>query len=307
MKNLNQPEPPGPLLQSLKKKSPLILDGAMGTELQRRGVDTGLPLWSANALMSHPETILQIHKDYIEVGADIITTNTFRTTRRTMSRANLPDRSAQLTTRAIELAHQARESFPDRTILVAGSMAPLEDCYRPDLVPFDKELRNEHTQLAGRLADGSVDFILLETMNTIREAYAACNAAKMTGKEVVVSFICNTSGELYSGESLEKAIKTLEELNPAAFSVNCVSPRFLDSIVRELKSQTALPIAVYGNVGIPESEQHGWEFTHDISEEQYAAHSREWFRIGASIIGGCCGTTPEYIRQLASSITQTRV
>ncbi|MGH9425268.1 MAG: homocysteine S-methyltransferase family protein, partial [Terriglobia bacterium] len=183
----------------MQQKPLLILDGAMGTELQRRGVDTGLPLWSANALISHPETVLQIHKDYIEAGADIITTNTFRTTRRTMHRANLPDRSSQLTANAVEHAHQACKSFPDREILIAGSIAPLEDCYRPDLVPSDRELREEHAELAERLAEASVDFILLETMNTIREIYAACAAAKATGKEVVASFICNTKGELYGG------------------------------------------------------------------------------------------------------------
>ena len=273
----------------------------MGTELQRRGVDTGLPLWSANALISHPEIVLQIHKDYIEAGADIITTNTFRTTRRTMKRANLPDRSAQLTKNAIDLAHKAREAFPEKNILIAGSIAPLEDCYRPDLVPSESELRQEHEELAQRLAEGSVDFILLETMNTIREAYAACVAAKTTGKEVVVSFICNSKGELYSGESLELAVKALAELKPAAFSINCVSPRFLNHPLRILKSQTPLPICVYGNVGIPESEQHGWEFTHDVTEDQYASHARKWRKAGVSVIGGCCGTTPEYIRSVVLS------
>ncbi|MEK9139284.1 MAG: homocysteine S-methyltransferase family protein, partial [Bacteroidota bacterium] len=130
----------GPLSRMLASRTPLILDGAMGTELQRRGVDTGLPLWSANALMVHPEVILQIHKEYIEAGADIITTNTFRTTRRTFQRANLPDRSHALTKTALKLAQQARESFPDRQLLVAGSIAPVEDCYRPDLVPSEKEM-----------------------------------------------------------------------------------------------------------------------------------------------------------------------
>ena len=287
----------------LRFKSPLILDGAMGTELQRRGIDTGLPLWSANALISHPEVVMKIHKDYIEAGADIITTNTFRTTRRTMRRANLPDRSEQLTKRAIELADQARETFPNRKILVAGSIAPLEDCYKPDLVPSDKELHEEHTELAERLVEGGVDFILLETMNTIREAYAACAAAKATGREVVVSFICNTKGDLYGGESLQQAVKTLAELNPAAFSINCVSPRHLMPPLRMLRSQTALPICVYGNIGIPESEQRGWEFTQDISEEEHALHARDWHKAGVSIIGGCCGTTPAYIKLVSSSLT----
>jgi homocysteine S-methyltransferase len=274
----------------------------MGTELQHRGVDTGLPLWSANALISHPETVLQIHREYVEAGADIITTNTFRTTRRTMKRANLPDRSEQLTKRAIELAYQARSAFPDREILVAGSIAPLEDCYRPDLVPSDTELKDEHAELAGRVAREGVDFLLLETMNTIREAYAACEAAMATGKEVVVSFICNTKGELYGGESLEQAIKTLAELNPSAFSINCVSPKHLDSPLKTLKKLSSLPLVVYGNVGVPESEQHGWEFTHDVTEDQYALYAREWRKAGVSIIGGCCGTTPDYIRRVRAAL-----
>ena len=289
----------GSLTQMLAKRSPLILDGAMGTELQRRGVGTGLPLWSANALMVHPEIVTQIHRDYIEAGADIITTNTFRTTRRTMRRANLPDRSKQLTTIAIESARRAREAFPDREILIAGSLAPLEDCYRPDLVPVDAELQGEHAELAERLALGNVDFLLLETMNTIREAYAACAAAKATRKEVVVSFICNNEGQLYSGESLAEAVDTLSDLHPTAFSVNCVSPRYIEPAIKTLASRSHVPLAVYGNIGLPESQKSGWEFTRDITEDEYAMHAKRWLRSGASIIGGCCGTTPEYIRQVA--------
>ena len=139
-------------------------------------------------------------------------------------------------------------------------------------------------------------------MNTIREAYTACAAAKATGREVVVSFICNTKGDLYGGESLQQAVKTLAELNPAAFSINCASPRHLNPPLHILRTQTALPICVYGNIGIPESEQHGWEFTRDIAEDQYAIYAKEWHRNGAAIIGGCCGTTPEYIRSVALSI-----
>ena len=290
----------GPLTRMLASRTPLILDGAMGTELQRREVDTGLPLWSANALMVHPEVILQIHKDYIEAGADIITTNTFRTTRRTFRRASLPDRSLQLTKNAIALARQAREAFPDRDILLAGSMAPLEDCYRPDLVPLDGELLDEHSELARRLADGGVDFILVETINTVREAYAACKAAKATGKEVVVSFICNNEARLLSGESLRDAIVSVGELSPTMFSINCVSPRFMQPALDELKRSTQLPYMLYGNIGLPESNKEGWEFTHDVSEDDYAGYALDWHRNGASIIGGCCGTTPAYMRSVAS-------
>ena len=292
----------GPLARILKRKSLLILDGAMGTELQRRGVDTDLPLWSANALIVNPETVLQTHTEYIEAGADIITANTFRTTRRTMRRAGLPDRSRQLTATAVDLAREARESFPDREILIAGSIAPLEDCYRPDLVPGDHELREEHGELAARLAESGVDCILLETMNTVREAYAACAAATLTGKEVVVSFICNREGNLYGGESLGGAIDVLSEFHPTAFSINCVSPRHMKRAIDNLRTATDRPFAVYGNVGVPDNEQHGWEFTRDIPEEEYASYARQWRRSGATIIGGCCGTTPEYIRALRNTL-----
>ena len=295
------------LLEALNTRSPLILDGAMGTELQRRGVDTGLPLWSANALMARPEVVLQIHKDYIAAGADIITTNTFRTTRRTMRRANLPDRSRQLTASAVEMARHAREAFPDRNVLIAGSIAPLEDCYRPDLVPPDAQLRDEHAELAERLAGAGVDFLLIETINTTREAFAACEAATRTGKEVVLSFVCDNSGHLLSGESVTDAVKSVAGLHPTAFSINCVSPRYLKQAILNLQSsidnlKLTNPIAVYGNVGLPENERQGWEFTHDITADEYARHAHQWMREGVSIIGGCCGTTPEYIMAMARDL-----
>ncbi len=296
----------GPLARMLASKSPVILDGAMGTELQRREVDTGLPLWSANALMVHPEIVLQIHKDYIEAGADIITANTFRTTRRTFHRAHLPDRSLQMTRNALALVRQAREAFPDRAVLIAGSMAPLEDCYRPDLVPDESELRDEHSELAERLAEGGVDFILIETINTIREALAACKAAKATGKEVVVSFICNNEGRLLSGESLSEAIVAVTELSPTMFSINCVAPRSMKRSVEILKRTTHLPYMLYGNIGLPEGNKDGWEFTRDVSEDEYAQFAVEWHREGASVIGGCCGTTPAYVRAVAARHATTQ-
>ncbi len=291
-----------PLQEFLSSQHPLILDGAMGTELQRRGVDTGLPLWSANALIVHPETVLQIHKEYIDAGASIITTATFRTTRRTFRRAGLPDRSKQLTALAVELARSACASFPDRTTLIAGSVSPLEDCYRPDLVPTSRELEEEHSELIGRLVENGVDFILLETMNTVREAFVACKAAKATGKDVVVSFVCDEEGLLLSGETLTEAVSAIHPLQPTGFSINCVSPRHLATALHVLQSITSLPLAVYGNVGLPESDKHGWEFTHDVSEEEYAIFARDWRMRGASIIGGCCGTTPGYIQVLRNRI-----
>ena len=292
----------GPLTALLARVSPVILDGAMGTELQRRGVDTGLPLWSAKALLSNPEMVERIHADYIAAGADIITTNTFRTTRRTFSHAGIPDDSASLVRRAVELANRARDAVHRPDVLIAGSIAPLEDCYRPDLVPPDDQLRREHAELAGRLAAAGVDLILLETMNTVREAYAACEAACATGKEVVVSFICDREGNLYGGEPLADAIRTVAALAPVAFSINCVPPRFLRPARTIARATTNLPLAVYANVGIPENERRGWAFTQDIGPDEYATYAGDWLQSGITIVGGCCGTTPAYIEAITKSL-----
>lgn len=291
----------GPLQRLLEKQPFLILDGAMGTELHRRGEDVSLPLWSARALIKDPNTVLQIHKDYLAAGADIITTNTFRTTRRTFRRSTMIDRSLELTGLAVRLARESLSAFPSRRILIAGSMAPLEDCYGPDLVPPDHELREEHAAHAYQLAAAGVDFLLVETIGTVREAFAACEAAVRTGLETVVSFLCTNDGSLYGGESLEDAVTTIEALGPFGFSLNCVSPKHLSGLLKALRSLTDLPLAVYGNVGLPDGER-GEEFVCDVTPDEYASLAVHWNRLGASIIGGCCGTTPEFIQKVRSAL-----
>jgi S-methylmethionine-dependent homocysteine/selenocysteine methylase len=293
---------PSALSQSLNAKTPLILSGAMGTELERRGVAIGLPLWSANALLHAPEIVLRIHSDYIEAGADIIVTNTFRTNRRVFKNANLPDDSFALTKNAVELAHRAREKFPERRILIAGCVAPVEDCYKPELGPSEKELENEHAELVERLVECGVDFLLIETMTTIREAYAAAKAAKTSGKEFVVSFTCKHDGMLYGGERLEDASKAVAELQPTMLGLNCISPRYLSPLIRQLKSaipHSAIKFAVYGNIGKPDVREGA--MVRDVAPDEYARFAHEWRSLGAAMIGGCCGTTPEYIRRIERS------
>lgn len=287
----------GPLTQLLLVKRPLILDGAMGTELQRRGANVGLPLWSAHPLLEHLELVLQVHMDYLDAGADIITADTFRTTPRTFRRAGAPDRSQEMTERAIGLARLARETVSRHPALIAASMGPLEDCYRPDLVPAEEELEDEHGQQARRLSGGS-DFLLLETIGTVREAVAVCRAAREAGKEFVISFLCREEGSLYSGEPLEAAVELVAPFGPAAISVNCTPARALGRALATLADATTLPLGAYGNVGIAGGEQ-GEPFVRDVREGEYVWCALEWLTLGASIIGGCCGTTPEYIRRLA--------
>ncbi len=289
-----------PLEALLNRKHPAILDGAMGTELQRRGEDIGLPLWSARPLLHAPDTVLRIHREYCAAGADIITTNTFRTTVRTFRRARVPDRSLELTGLAVRLARQAQAETTEKTVLVAGCMAPLEDCYRPDLVPDDRSLRLEHAEQAYRLAAAGAEFLLCETMGTVREAFAACEAARKTGLEVVVSLLCLPDGALYSGEALKDAVEALEPLGVTALSLNCAPARSLTPIVERLRSLTDLPLGVYGNTGLAGREQEE-KLLCDVEPGEYALIAREWVRAGASIVGGCCGTGTEHIKKLSES------
>jgi S-methylmethionine-dependent homocysteine/selenocysteine methylase len=301
-------------LQRLATGRPLLLDGATGTELQRHGVDTGLPLWSARALVEAPETLRSIHADYIHAGADIITTNTFRTHRRTLERTGIGSRTRELTQLAVEIAQTAAQSV-DRKIFIAGSMSPLEDCYAPELVPPDDDLWNEHAEMARDLAQAGCDLLLVETMNTIREAVSAAHCAQATALPVGISFVVGPAGlppeqanaaradeisaepKLLSGESISAAVAALRGLQPTVILVNCVPLAFIDRAFEELRAAHAGPIGLYANVGHADN-QAGWILTDDVLPHAYARQARRWLQQGAAIIGGCCGTTPAHIAAL---------
>jgi S-methylmethionine-dependent homocysteine/selenocysteine methylase len=297
----------GPLTELLAHRKPIILDGAIGTLLEERGIFTGLPLWSANALLSSPEEVLRLHEDYVRAGADIITTDTFRTTRRMFLRAGLQDRSAELTVRAVQLAAEARRLHPERKVLIGGSIGPLEDCYRPDRVPPDGEIREEQSEHARRLAEAGVDCLLLETFGTVREVRLVAEAAHSTGREFVVSFLVNVHGALYSGETLRDGVEAVLPFVPSAISVNCVSPRFVDAALESLLAALKglnIPAGVYANVGLSEQERSA-AFVHDVSPEEYLSFAEGWCSRGVHIVGGCCGTSPEYIALLSQRLSRS--
>ncbi len=285
----------------LTSSAPLLLDAAMGTELQRRDADTKLPLWSAAALLRDPELVWTIHSDEVSAGAEILTANTFRTHARSLAKAGLAERSGELGALAVQLAHQAAAA-PGRDIFVAGSLSPLEDCYRPDLVPDDAALAREHGAQARFLAEAGVDLILAETHNTIREAVAALRAAKATSVPVFVSLVTDGSGRLLSGESIADAVRALLPLEPDALGVNCVPAARLGGDLAVLAAAApGVPLLAYGNLGLPDDSR-GWAFTEELSPEEYAETARGWIERGARIVGGCCGTTPAHSRALRQAI-----
>jgi homocysteine S-methyltransferase len=288
-------------LNSLPQPRQIILDGATGTELNRRGVDTGLPLWSANALMNDRDAkILQeIHEDYLRAGADIITTNTFRTHRRALAPSGNANRASELTRRAVDIARAAIASIKsDSPKFIAGSISTLEDCYRPDLVPTDDELRTEHSERVQHLIECEVDLILIETINTICEAVIMAKLATATGTPVVVSFVCDRKGKILSGETLTEAAKQLLPLGVSAIGVNCGPTPNLAKPLAELQAACGkdFPLIAYGNIGYADDEV-GWVNTDSENPNAYCEHASHW---PVKIVGGCCGTTPGHIAQLRS-------
>jgi len=267
----------------------------------RRGFDARLPLWSALALIEAPDLVYEIHRDYVAAGADVITTNTFRTNRRIVLRAGLgEDMDAELGAKAVELAKRATAEA-GRKVLVAGSIAPVEDCYKPDLVPDDAALASEHARQARILADAGCDILLCETMNTLREAVASARAAIATGVPTWVSVVCSHEGSLLSGEDVGVAARELAALRPAAMLVNC-TPATVTHIalakVAEAATAAGMPFGAYANIGCPAKES-GWEIKGEVGVREYAECARRWLDMGAGIIGGCCGTTPAHIAELA--------
>ena len=290
-------------LASLSQPDKLILDGATGTELNRRGVNTGLPLWSANALMNdHDSKILQqIHGDYLRAGADIITTNTFRTHRRALAPSGNADRALELTSRAVTIARASMVNTPSgKPRFIAGSISTLEDCYRPDLVPADEELRAEHAERINHLVQCGVDLILIETINTIREALIMAKLAVATGLPVVVSFVCNREGKILSCETLTEAANQLLPLGISAIGVNCGPTPDLAKPLAELQAACGkdFPLIAYGNIGYAD-EKDGWVNTDSENPKAYCEHAVRW---PVKIVGGCCGTTPQHIAELKSAL-----
>jgi S-methylmethionine-dependent homocysteine/selenocysteine methylase len=224
--------------------------------------------------------------------------------------AGCEQRGHDLNSLAVELARRAAQSAdtqgPSQNRCrpwVAASVAPVEDCYRPDLVPNEATVREEHRQMLAWLVAAQPDMVWIETMNTIREAVAAATAARETGLPFVVSFVTSEAGGLLGGESLGDAVSALAPLEPLAFGLNCIPPEGVTRLLPNLRRLTPLPIAVYAHINnahpIP-----GWSFCTQTSPQQYAAQAQTWLDSGASIIGGCCGTTPAHIAACRAGIAR---
>ncbi len=264
-----------------------LLDGPMGTEIDRRGGDISLPLWSARSLIDNPDLILEIHTDYITAGADIITTNTFRTSQWTLQKAGLSDTKAkELTNFAVTIAKEARHKT--RHCLIAGSIAPLEDCYSPYLVPAEPILQTEHPKLISDLAESGIDIFLIETMNSFKEAKIAYESTKeYPDIPVIVSFTCDNQGHILSGDSWKNVTNFFKD-KVDILSINCSSISGSSQAIKELMDLKVHNWGVYPNFGTLNNQK----WTPNKNSDLIHQTIHEWIKLEPKLVGTCCGALP---------------
>lgn len=279
------------------KEEILVIDGAMGTLLQQRGLPAG---WCPEEWnVSHPEVIKEVHKLYLEAGADIITTNTFGAIGSKLADYGLQGRVKELNHAAVTLAKEAAKPYG---ALVAGSIGPLGKFLRPlGEMSFDEAYQLFFEQCRA-MVEAEVDLILFETFGDIGEMRAALIAAADAGNvPVVASFTFDESGRTFTGTDPETAAVVVERLGVSAIGVNCsVGPRQLTGVVQKLTQSTNLPILVSPNAGMPEMVEGRTIFRE--TPELMADYAKQFVAYGASILGGCCGTTPEHIKAIGQAV-----
>jgi S-methylmethionine-dependent homocysteine/selenocysteine methylase len=287
-----------------------LLDGATATELQRRGISVDAPWWTSQALRSAPGRAIlsRIHAEFIVAGAGVITANTFRTSRRSLAGAGVAEQdAAAYVAAALTAARDARKMAategPAARVVIAASVAPVADCYRPDQVPDNDVLRAEHRWHTAQMARHGAELLLAETMNCVREALAALASGKRTGLPVWVSFVCGTDGRLLSGESAARAAQAVQAAGADAVLVNCTSLAGCEAALADIREAgLRIPLGCYPNIedrsGVPAQHvNHYLEPAMDPDELATAVTALAAdYRL--SFIGGCCGTSPRHIEAI---------
>lgn len=271
-------------------KTRLYFDGAMGTMLQNRGLKLGEIPELYN--MTHPELIEGIHREYLEAGSNFVTTNTFGANCYKMQKSEYT--VEEIITKAIEIAKLAKADFPNTYI--ALDVGPCGKVLKPvGDISFEEcyEVFKEQVIIGEK---AGADVILLETFTDLYELKAAVLAAKEnTSLPILCTMSFEENGRTFFGTSLESMVLTMEGLGVSAIGLNCsLGPKQLKPIVEKLMKMAHIPVMVQPNAGLPSMKK--GQMHYDIDKEEFAQILKEFAQLGVSILGGCCGTTPEYIR-----------
>jgi methionine synthase / methylenetetrahydrofolate reductase(NADPH) len=277
-----------------------VCDGAMGTMLHSAGVPLDRSLSELNLVK--PQLVRDLHAAYLAAGADIIQTNTFDANRLRLARAGLQESVAEINLSGARLAREAiRES--GATALVAGSVGPVMSAAAPRILYRDRDpiLREQIAALASW-----VDLIMLETFGDIESlAQAVTVALAECDLPVVAQLTFGDDGRTLRGEEPREAAASLAGLHVSAIGANCtVGPAVLQDVVAELAAGCTLPISVQPNAGVPRRLGRQLRYAHNT--EYFAEVARQFVATGATLVGGCCGTTPAHVRAVARSVRQLK-
>ncbi|MEO2083336.1 MAG: homocysteine S-methyltransferase family protein, partial [Desulfurobacteriaceae bacterium] len=273
-----------------------VLDGGMGTMLMKKGLNVNYAPELLN--VEHPEVLIEIHKEYIDAGADIIETNTFGSNRIKLSHYGLEDRVKELTAAGVKLAKEASEG----RALVALSVGPTGVFAEPvGDYTFDQLVDVFKEQIEAGVEAGA-DLILIETMSDTKEAKAAVVAAQeVCNLPVMVSLTYQEDGRTLLGTPPEVSAAIFEGFGVAAVGANCsLGPESFVEIIRKTASVTETPIIVYANAGLPILKN--GKTIYPEPPETFGKYAVEFVKAGANIIGGCCGTTPDHIRAIKEAV-----
>ncbi len=286
-------------LFSLAKRinRPLILDGAMGSLLQQRGFKPDGPMWMSLLNLKNPEVIYKIHKEYISAGADIITTNTFRTNPAAVkdySKLNIKS----LVNKSVNIARRAANGL---SVIVAGSNAPAEDCYQAKRTISEKELRKNHEVHIDLLIENGCHFILNETQSHFDEIKIICSYCNKNEIPYAASLFFNKDLKLLSGEDLSETIKFILDKNPLAIGFNCIIPAVFRKAVK--KNSPLLKDFNWGfYLNLGDGSYSDELIKCGISPGDYSRLVTGNLKKNPSFIGACCGSSPRYIKELRKII-----
>ncbi|MDD3394410.1 MAG: homocysteine S-methyltransferase [Anaerotignum sp.] len=304
-----------PIERILSEHSMMILDGAFATELERRGCDLNDPLWSAKFLMENPDIIGAVHEDYFKAGADCAITASYQATfEGFMKRGMTKQEAKELLQLSVQIAVKVRDRFWENEEnrsnrpkpIVAASVGPYGAFvadgseYRGNYGLTKAELEEFHRERMATLIEVGPDILACETIPCLIEAQAIVNDLEAhPGVFAWISFSAKDGEHINSGERMEDCARWLDgHPQVAAIGVNCTPPEFMESLICEIRKGTNKPIVVYPNSGEQyDAETKTW---HGCSTGLcYSDSAKLWFEKGASLIGGCCRTTPEDIHNIA--------
>ncbi len=268
---------------------PLILDGAMGSLLQQKDVPVDSNLWMSKANIDYPETVMEIHKEYITAGADIITTNTFRANPVAVGNSNCS--SEELVKAGLEIILEAKGSSD---VIIAGSNPPAEDCYQKERTVTQMELEDNHKTCIDLLLKYGSDFILNETQSHWDEIKFICEYCHANNIKYVLSIFFNDELKILSGENLSDVIDFVLKYEPLAVAFNCTAISTFLKFYRQIGVD--FNWGIYLNCG--DGSFSDTNIKCGVSSVKYARTIKNVLSSSLLFAGACCGSSPEHIKKL---------